>query len=136
MSIFLIMGICLAICCLVYLIAVAVLGCFDRLDILVSSIGTMTFFLIFILSIFIGIGVNTDSEKVYISKYLAEKETIEMSLESEQLSGLERVELVKKATELNGELAEKKAQYKLWHFVTYDNAMYDNIEFINFGGEK
>ena len=53
-----------------------------------------------------------------------------MSLENEELSGLERIELVKQATELNGELAERKARVQLWHFVVYDNTIYDNVELI------
>lgn len=86
--------------------------------------------ILWIASIFIGIGINTEDEKVYVQKYLAQKQTIEMSLENEELSGLERIELVKQATELNGELAERKARVQLWHFVVYDNTIYDNVELI------
>jgi hypothetical protein len=49
-------------------------------------------------------------------------------LKSEVLSGLERIELVNKAAELNGELAKRKAQSELWHYVYYDNNVYKNIE--------
>ena len=86
--------------------------------------------ILWIASIFIGIGINTQEEKVYVQKYLAQKQTIEMSLENEDLTGLERIELVKQATELNGEVAEKKARFQLWHFVVYDNTIYDNVELI------
>lgn len=81
--------------------------------------------------IFVGIQINTNSEKAYLQKYLIQKETIEMSLESENLSGFERIELVKQATELNGELAEKKAYIKYWYSGVNDNTIYDNVEFIN-----
>ena len=86
--------------------------------------------ILWIASIFIGIGITTQEEKVYVQKYLAQKQTIEMSLENEDLTGLERIELVKQATELNGEVAERKARFQLWHFVVYDNTIYDNVELI------
>ena len=85
---------------------------------------------------FIGIGIVTENEKVYVQKYLAQKQTIEMSLESEELTGLERVQLVTKATELNGEFAEKKARFNLWHFVVYDNTIYDGVELIDLKGDS
>lgn len=86
--------------------------------------------ILWIVSIFAGIGFNTEDEKVYVQKYLAQKQTIEMSLENEDLTGFERIELVKQATELNGEIAERKARFQLWHFVVYDNTIYDNVELI------
>lgn len=86
--------------------------------------------ILWIASIFIGIGITTQEERVYVQKYLAQKQTIEMSLENQDLTGLERIELVKQATELNGEVAEKKARFQLWHFVVYDNTIYDNVELI------
>ncbi len=84
--------------------------------------------------VFIGIGINTRSEEVYIQKYLAQKETIEISLESDNLTGFERAQLVSKAAELNGEFAEKRAKFDLWYYVYYSNDIYDNIDFINIGG--
>lgn len=78
--------------------------------------------------IFIGIGTYTEEERIFIARFEAQKQTIEMSLENENLSGLEKIELVKKATELNGELAERKSRFNMWHYVSYDNSMYDNIE--------
>ena len=86
-------------------------------------------------SLFIGIGINTNAERVYIKKYLAQKQTIEQSLKNENLTGLERVQLVIQATELNGEFAERKARFDLWYFVVYDNTIYDNVELINLQGE-
>lgn len=95
------------------------------------------FSIIFLVAgIFIGIGINTENEKVYVQKYLAQKQTIEMSLASEELTGLERVQLVTKATELNGEFAEKKARFNLWHFVVYDNTIYDGVELIDLNGDS
>lgn len=81
--------------------------------------------------IFVGVQLNTNSHKAYLQKYLIQKETIEMSLESDNLSGFERVELVKQATELNGELAEKKAYIKYWYSGVNDNTIYDDVQYIN-----
>ena len=77
---------------------------------------------------FVGIGIYTEEERIFIAGFEAQKQTIEMSLDNENLSGLEKIELVKKATELNGELAERKSRFNMWHYVSYDNSMYDNIE--------
>lgn len=135
MSIFRIIGICFIICCFILLILIIPYMLSNEQyneDSLYWKIAIPIVAVLFIGSIFIGIGINTENEKIYVKKYLAQKETIEMSLESEELSGLERIELVKKATGLNGELAEKKAMFELWHFVTYDNTIYDNVEFIDF----
>ena len=84
-----------------------------------------------IAGIFIGIGLTTENERIYINKYEAQKETIETSLESDVLTGFERAQLVNQAATLNGELAERKAKFDRWHFVTYDSSMYDSVEPIN-----
>ena len=90
---------------------------------------------IFLVSIFAGIGIVTEYEKQYVAKYEIQKETIERSLESDILSGWERAELVNKAVELNGELAERKFKFNKWHYVFYDNSIYDNVDFITFDDE-
>ena len=77
---------------------------------------------------FAGIAINDEQQKLFIVQYEAQKEVIEGSLESEVLTGFERVELVKQASELNGELATRKAKYDIWHYVTYEDGLYDNIE--------
>ena len=131
MSIFLIIFLCFLISGGLWLIIMfpqMMDGFYDscRKTIIASIICTM----IFIGGIFAGIGFNTEDEKVYIQKYLAQKQTIEMSIKNEELTSFERMELVKQATELNGELSERKARFQLWHFVVYDNTIYDNVEFI------
>ena len=85
----------------------------------------------FIASIFVGIGINTEDERVFVQRYLAQKETIEASLEQEEMGGLERLELVKQASTLNGNVAERKARFELWHYVFYDNTIYDGVELID-----
>ena len=94
-------------------------------------VGCIVGFLCWVGATFVGIGINTNSEKIYVKKYLAQKHTIEQSLKNENLTGLERIQLVNKATELNGEFAEKKAHFELWYFVVYDNTIYDGVELIN-----
>ena len=130
MSIFGIILICLIIAIIIFAIGIAIieLGEPERTGLWVFII-TCVSFCVWIGLIFIGIGINTESEKIYIKEYLAQKETIEASLEIE-LSGLERLEIVKQVTELNAEFAYRKANFELWHFVVYDNTIYDGIELI------
>lgn len=87
---------------------------------------------VWIIGILVGIGLVTEDERIYVAKYEMQKTTIEESLESDTLTGLERIELVNKAIELNGELAERKARFDLWHTVHYDNSIYDDVDFISF----
>lgn len=91
--------------------------------------------IIWIAAVFISIGVSTQNERIYVSKFEAQKITIEQSLESDVISGAERVQLVNKAVELNGELAEKKAKFDSWYYVHYDNSIYDDVEPIVFDTE-
>lgn len=78
--------------------------------------------------VFVGIGIYTESERVFVQEYQAKKQTIELSLQNENLTGYERLQLVNSAVELNGELAKRKATFNLWHVVAYDNTIYDGIE--------
>lgn len=94
--------------------------------------GAIVSFILFVASIFIGINTNTNNEKVYIEQYKAKKATIEYSLSSDALSGLERIELVSKAVDINGEMAARKAKSKLWHYVYTDDHIYDDVEPIVF----
>ena len=89
-------------------------------------------FVVIGISMAIGVGLNTESEKIYVEKYLSQKATIEQSLTSELLSGAERVSIVNKAIDINGELAERKARYESWYWVCYEDDIYDNVEFIEF----
>ena len=131
MSIWGIIGIGFAIALVLWLVAMLVTFLIENDDAdytvarLVISIMAIA---IWIGAVFIGIGIYTEEERIFIAKFEAQKQTIEMSLDSENLSGLERIELVKQASELNGEMAERKAKLQVWHYVTYNNSMYDNIE--------
>ena len=75
-----------------------------------------------------------EADRIFVQEYLAQKYTIEMSLDNEDLSGLEKIELVKLATELNGELAREKAQFDIWYCVHYDYTIFDDVELIDLGG--
>lgn len=93
--------------------------------------GVVVSFILFVISVFVSISLNTNAEKVYIERYKAQKETIEQSLSSDALSGLERIELVNKAVDINGEVAARKAKSKLWYYVYTDKHIYDNVELID-----
>jgi hypothetical protein len=128
MSIFGIIAICILIAILISMVAWMI---FNETDLYYDHPFLVSVILTIILTIagtFIGIGSYTECENVYIKQYLAQKETIELSLANEDLTGLERAQLVNKAAELNGELAARKATVDLWHVVVYDETMYDNIE--------
>lgn len=88
--------------------------------------------LVFIGGVFLGIGLTTEHERVYIAKYESQKATIEYSLASDEITGMERVQLVTKAVEINGELAERKAKFERWHYCTFDSSLYDDVEPIIF----
>lgn len=87
-------------------------------------------------SIIFSIHVATLNEKVYVEQFNAEKATIEQSLKSDALSGAERIQLVNKTVDLNGELAKRKAEFSIWYNVYFDNTIYDNVEPITFIKEK
>lgn len=89
---------------------------------------------ILLATIFIGIGLSDDSDRAYVQKYLAQKQTIEYSLRNDNLSGLERIDLVNKAIDINAKFAKKKAEYERWHHVHFDYSIYDGIELINLEG--
>lgn len=77
------------------------------------------------------ISTDTNDERVWVSNYLAQKQTIELSLDNPNLTGYERVALVTKASELNGELSKRKTEFNLWYNVHFDNTIYDGVELID-----
>lgn len=94
------------------------------------TVAVVVLIVVTIAGTFIGIGINTANERVYIASYEAQKILIEDSINNENLTGFERAELVKKASELNGELAERKTRFNCWYYVCYNNTLYDNVDFI------
>lgn len=87
---------------------------------------------VFVFSLLICITASTNGEREYAEKFRIQKTTIEQSLESEHLSGLEKIELVNKAVDLNGELAERKLKLTRWYNVVWDKGVYKNIDYIKF----
>lgn len=83
---------------------------------------------------FLGIGINTESAREYRASFEAQKDVIEQSLELDSLSGLERIDIVTKAAELNGEMAAKMVIAERWHVVFYDDTIYDGVELIKLDG--
>ena len=130
MSIFGIIGISMLAGLMAGLISALICLCVDADDIIKPS--CIIAVIVLVCGIFVGIGFVTESERVYIARYESQKQTIEQSLNSNVITGLERIELVNKAIELNGDLAEHKAKFNLWHTIYYDNSIYDNVDFIVF----
>ena len=128
MSIFGIVGLSFLIACFIVYVFGLIAAFPYKENWTIFNIGIIVAGVIFIASIFIGVGINTECAQVWSAKYEAQKTTIEQSLDSDVLTGLERIELVNKAAELNGELAERKASSELWHYVYYDDTVYKNIE--------
>lgn len=69
--------------------------------------------------------------KRWTNEYKIQKETIENSMRSEKIGGLERVELVKMVQELNKELAKKQYRCQQWYGFTGDKEVM-NLEPIKF----
>lgn len=132
MSIFGIIGISALIAALAFGICGLISTCRYNVSKTFWIVSAVISIVVLICSTLVGIGLTTENERVYVAKYEMQKLTIEQSLASDMLTGLERVELVNKAIELNGELAERKARFDLWHTVHYDNSIYDNVDFISF----
>lgn len=84
-------------------------------------------------SALIGIYVDNITYTKYINSYIAKKEVIERSITNNNLSDLEKIEIVKQIVELNGELAEKKIEYnqKLLYFYL-NNSKINTLEEIKF----
>ena len=91
---------------------------------------------VFVGFIFAGIGISDNDDRKFVAEYQAQKYTIESSLNNAELTGLERIELLKLATDLNKQLTSRKYDFNKWYNVHYDNSIYDNIEFINLGGTQ
>ena len=79
-----------------------------------------------------GIGAFMEKEdlKKDIASYQASKYTIEQSLNNEQLSGLERIELVKLANEKNQWLERTKYKVKQWYSFYLDKELVLSLEMI------
>lgn len=74
------------------------------------------------------------SYKKDLASFEAQKQTIEQAIDNESLSGLERIELVNQASELNAWLAEEKVKLTKWSkFDIYQEVkdLYANADYIS-----
>ena len=81
-------------------------------------------------SFFVPYYVAKEDSNSYVNSYTVKKTTIEDSLKSETLTGFERAELVKQATEINAGLAEKKYEITKWYGF-YLSKEIKNLEYID-----
>lgn len=91
------------------------------------------FISIILIIAFTWLGSYIEKEKIngQIKSYISAKTTIEMSLENENIGGLERIELVQQAKEKNEWLANMQYQAKQWYRFYWDKGNILNVEFIN-----
>ena len=82
------------------------------------------------ISFFVPYYVEKEDSNSYVNSYAIKKATIEDSLKSETLTGFERAELVKQATEINADLAQKKYEITKWYGF-YLNKEIENLEYID-----
>ena len=106
----------------------------NRRSIIFTIIAIMVFISIFCLAYFSISYLRATYYEKQIAGYEAQKITIEQSLDNEDLSGLERIELVNNASKLNEWLAEEKIEISKWtKFDIYSSVkeQYANAEYIN-----
>nr|DAT96450.1 MAG TPA: hypothetical protein [Bacteriophage sp.] len=81
-------------------------------------------------SFFVPYYIAKEDSNSYVNSYIIKKATIEESLKSESSTGFERIELVKQATEINADLAQKKYKITKWYGF-YLNKEIENLEYID-----
>ena len=69
----------------------------------------------YILAVMSSFYISVEMSRQWAVGYRAQKATIESSLQSDLLSGYERVALVQQATECNQELAERQYKASRWY---------------------
>lgn len=70
---------------------------------------------VFILTVMGSLYIRVEMSRQWAVGYRAQKATIESSLQSDLVSGYERVALVQQATECNQELAERQYKASRWY---------------------
>lgn len=87
---------------------------------------------------FARLGAFLDNEhlKKDVEEYKSAKYTIEQSLTNEQLTGLERIELLKQVRYKNEWLARKKYEVGAWYNFHLDDKIILDLEFIDLKGDK
>lgn len=80
-----------------------------------------------------GVKIEKSMNGRYVDQYQAQKATIEASLQSDVLSGLERIQLVQQAAEANKELAGYQYDCRQWYGFAVDDRVLD-LEPIDISG--
>lgn len=126
---FLILGICLLLTSVVVFISLCIF-CGDEFTLkgllLTAVIGSIALGLF----CYVGATIDNNSHRAFVASYNAQKFTIEQSLRNSDLSGFERIELVRQASELNGEIAVRKTRIQQWNYFHIDDSIYDGVEYI------
>ena len=102
------------------------------------------YLLVYSMIVILGLGVTSgagaiggylenEGLKRQVASYQASKYTIEKSLENVELTGLERLELVKQASEQNSWLAEKQYEVKQWYRFYLNKDIILELEMIDLG---
>lgn len=102
------------------------------------------YLLVYSMIVILGLGVTSgagaiggylenEGLKRQVASYQASKYTIEKSLENVELTGLERLELVKQASEQNSWLAEKQYEVKQWYRFYLNKDIVLELEMIDLG---
>lgn len=102
----------------------------DKRKVVVITIIVIYSIIAIIISLFVPYYVAKENSNSYVNSYTIKKATIEESLKSEALTGFERIELVKQATEINADLAQKKYKITKWYGF-YLNKEIENLEYID-----
>lgn len=71
------------------------------------------------------VNYDVNCYKSWTKEYQIQKETIESSIKSEKISGLERVRLLEMASQLNKELVQNQYRCQQWYGFTGDKEVLD-----------
>lgn len=100
-------------------------------------IGVIVIVISIVLCGLIGIYADNIYYQEYINSYIAKKDVIEESITNDNISDLEKIEIVKQIVELNGELAEKKIEYNQKFLYFYlDSSKINELEKIKIKEDK
>lgn len=80
--------------------------------------------------------LDNNIEQEFIANFEAQKVVIEESIQNEDLTGYERIQLVNNAAELNGELAKRKVKIGHWYNFHIDDNLYNDVTPISLGTKE
>lgn len=104
------------------------------ISIIVLSYGKLIVpILVLIASVYGGIEFDKNLSRRYVYEYIAQKETIEASLQNENLAGFERIQIVEQAAKANQELAAIQYDCQQWYGFFVDDQVLE-LEPIDISG--